>query len=350
LTQPVPRIGTAGPTGDGNKLTPFTSARDVANRGCGGTDNGDLGVQIPKVFYAPGSTLVLEWRLTIPHPADRLDTGMRVALHYGPDDSFDCNVLLGGLGGDSGFQNTKDIQRNAIAVNAPNAAAGSIHRTIVQLPVNKTCNYCTLQWSWAARSDNGYYVSCADIAIRVGSAPLSIAEYAQLPSEAGNALPVNQPRPSVANRVCTSGGSGSSSATPVIVVIVILLLVAVLAGVGFRYYSRNKARTPAAAASMTPVPPPGGPASSALPAGWTERVDPTSGKPYYVGPGGDTSWERPAGGGPVPRAAPPPMPPVAGGLPAGWTATIDPLSGRTYYTNSALGTTQWEPPMRSEHL
>jgi len=44
------------------------------------------------------------------------------------------------------------------------------------------------------------------------------------------------------------------------------------------------------------------------------------------------------------------MPPVAGGLPAGWTAAVDPLSGSTYYTNSALGTTQWEPPMRSEHL
>ena len=34
----------------------------------------------------------------------------------------------------------------------------------------------------------GYYVSCADIAIRVGSAPLSIAEYAAPPSEASNTL------------------------------------------------------------------------------------------------------------------------------------------------------------------
>ena len=177
-------------------------------------------------------------------------------------------ILLGGLAGDTGFQNSEEIQRNAIAVNAPNSPAGSIHRTIVQLPVNKTCNYCTLQWSWAARSDNGtcmcacaharmrayayacmyacpymcayvrmcacacvhvwtlqwswafrswhaafveltspgphvclmltspgahvclagYYVSCADIAIRVGSAPLTIEEYAAPPSEAGNTL------------------------------------------------------------------------------------------------------------------------------------------------------------------
>jgi len=82
----------------------------------------------------------------------------------------------------------------------------------------------------------------------------------------------------------------------------------------------------------------------ALPAGWSEQIDPASGKPYYVSPSGATSWERPAPAGVTPPPGMPP-PPVKSGLPPGWTSSVDPSSGMTYYVNSATGTTQWEMPV-----
>ena len=72
-----------------------------------------------------------------------------------------------------------------------------------------------------------------------------------------------------------------------------------------------------------------------LPPGWSQAVDPASGRTYYVNANtGETSWETPGGGG---APAPP-------SLPAGWQSAVDPSSGKTYYVNSMTGQTSWEMP------
>jgi len=75
--------------------------------------------------------------------------------------------------------------------------------------------------------------------------------------------------------------------------------------------------------------------AEALPAGWTENLDPGSGnKFYHNATTGETTWERPkpAGGA------------VAGALPDGWAEHLDPGSGRAFYYKAATGETTWERP------
>ena len=76
------------------------------------------------------------------------------------------------------------------------------------------------------------------------------------------------------------------------------------------------------------------PFTQPLPAGWQAVVDEASGRTYYVGDDGQTSWTQPtvevrAGGTPA--------------LPAGWRAAVDQASGRTYYVGDD-GQTSWTPP------
>ena len=122
----------------------------------------------------------VQWKLTIPHPRDVLQTGVRVAVHYGVEDSFDKNILAGHLDGD-------DTNNEKVSAGPKNAARDSIQTVTVTLPAGKTCNYCTIQWLWAAKHDGGYYLGCADIAI---TADRSLPNYSKLPSQKGNALPV----------------------------------------------------------------------------------------------------------------------------------------------------------------
>ena len=91
MTIPVARPDTSDPRG--TKFTPFSDARNLANRGCGEADKGGLNtVQQPIQVYQRGAAIQVQWEHTIPHPADNRDTGVRIALHYGPGDSFECNV------------------------------------------------------------------------------------------------------------------------------------------------------------------------------------------------------------------------------------------------------------------
>jgi len=153
LTQPQARPGQA--TGVGTKLTPFANAKTIADSGCGGSINNDPGVQVPTQVFTPGATVTVSWQLTIPHPADAVNTGVRVAVHYGPTDSFASNILAGGLTGDPA----------ATPVSAGTGPVNGIMSQDVQLPAGKTCDYCTLQWVWAAQQDGGSYVGCADVSI-----------------------------------------------------------------------------------------------------------------------------------------------------------------------------------------
>merc|ERR1719498_182081 len=78
----------------------------------------------------------------------------------------------------------------------------------------------------------------------------------------------------------------------------------------------------------------------ALPPGWEQVSDPSTGKPYYCNrTTGESSWTVPAG-----APAPAPAPAAPAGLPAGWESTTDPATGKTYYFNRATGETKWEMP------
>ena len=97
LSDPPAREGAGqgfDPADQGVKLQPFGDARRIANEGCGGTPNGGLAntVKQPTAAYTPGGTLLVKWKVTIPHDIDRLDTGVRLALHYSATDSFELNV------------------------------------------------------------------------------------------------------------------------------------------------------------------------------------------------------------------------------------------------------------------
>ena len=71
-----------------------------------------------------------------------------------------------------------------------------------------------------------------------------------------------------------------------------------------------------------------------LPAGWTEHVDPATGRKfYYQKSTGATTW-----------TAPPPAPGTPGALPAGWTEHFDAPRGKPFYFHQATGKTQWEKP------
>lgn len=72
-----------------------------------------------------------------------------------------------------------------------------------------------------------------------------------------------------------------------------------------------------------------------LPAGWTEHLDPTSGKQFYHNvTSGETSWDRPAGAANDGTIS----------LPDGWTEHIDAASGNVFYSRAATGETSWDRP------
>jgi len=187
MTSPSPRPA-SGMIGTGSKLQPFAGASAYANGGCGSATNGDPGVQIPTVAYTPGAQVTVTWALTIPHPADNLDSGVRIAMHYGPGDSFDQNILTGGV----------------IGSGAPGTVSAELTTVTVTLPA-KTCDYCTLQWLWAANADGGSYIGCSDVAITANGA---LPNYVGLPSQVGNVLP---------GVLATPGAGGSTNPGSIIV-------------------------------------------------------------------------------------------------------------------------------------
>ena len=76
----------------------------------------------------------MEWKLTIPHPADAEDSGVRIAIHYGAGDSFAQNILAGGVVGDPPYT----------IVSAGEGPTNGLITQTVTLPLGKTCDYCQL--------------------------------------------------------------------------------------------------------------------------------------------------------------------------------------------------------------
>ena len=205
-----------------------------------------------------------------------------------------------------------------------------------------------------SQEDDGYYISCADIAVTSdGLLPLP-SVYANLTQETGE-LPINQPRPPT-QCVTTRGFSAGAAGGTVVVVVVIVLIVIVLLVILFVYCRYCRKRSGGSSSSNKysdppPPPPPSGPAGAGqLPPGWSAAIDPASGNTYYAHVSGQTSWDVPTmsgmGGGGVPPPPPPGPPPgqMPEVLPPGWTSAIDPASGRTYYMNAATNATSWTNP------
>jgi len=347
MTAPgVPRTMANAPTGA--KLTSFGDARSVADSGCGGQSNGDPGIsrqlmEAANVAYKPGVLVTVGWDLTIPHPDDNENTGVRIAIHYSPEDSFENNVLYGCLEGDEGCDvgNTDNNQR----IKSAQPLTGTAQRIAVALPEGKTCTYCTIQFLWAARQDGGFYLGCTDISITTDGGP---ADFNAVPDQTGKALSTLVVDEN-GNVTDVSEGGGSS----VGVVIGVICGVLAFLIIGYCLYKRMKSGGGGVSLQGKPPPPGAESGAAGLPAGWSAAVDPTSGRTYYVNATtGQTSWEPPAA--PAQTTSATSIPPAAPGmqagappLPAGWSAAVDPNSGQTYYMNSITGQTSWEPPVRN---
>ena len=82
-----------------------------------------------------------------------------------------------------------------------------------------------------------------------------------------------------------------------------------------------------------------------LPTGYQQQIDPSTGKAFYVNlMTGETSWTPPTGAAAAPVPMAPSAPPSSAGLPPGWEERVDPTSGRKFYINHANKSTSWELP------
>lgn len=314
----------AGISGSGTKLQPFADAKIYADETkCGGAvKNKDPGVETPLVAFSPNDELTVKWRMTIPHPIDYpLDepdntaspgSGVRIAMHYGATDSFEDNILAGGVAGDLG------VGTLAAGTSEDDPGRNGEVTATITLDAAKTCDYCTLQWIWAANADGGSYIGCADISITTdGQLPV----FASLPSQNGNVLPGvlgldlvpntaapvgNAPNQQRANAAAAKPDCGMGTGGGV----VLGLFLGGLGAAAGVYFMRKR----------------------------------NVGKPA----GGAIGAQMVAVSVPAASAAPPPQPmaqpPGAGGLPAGWTEVADPASGRNYFHNAATGATSWTRP------
>ena len=215
---------------------------------------------------------------------------------------------------------------------------------LVTLDATKTCNYCVVQWVWAAANDDGYYITCADISITTDGLLPDFDNLIPETDTNNNGLPDGTASTTDGSNPADDGGGGSSAAGAAVGVVIALLVVA---AIGYYLYTKK--------GSMGGMKGPtlgggGGGGGGRLPPDWTEANDPSSGRAYYVNAKtGETTWERPLAGpkAPVMAALPPPGPPGGGAMPPGWSAQVDPASGRTYYVNAVTGATSWEFPSQA---
>ena len=82
-----------------------------------------------------------------------------------------------------------------------------------------------------------------------------------------------------------------------------------------------------------------------LPTGYQQQIDPATGKAFYVNlMTGETSWTPPMGAAAAPVSKPSAPPSSSGGLPPGWEERVDPASGRKFYIDHINKSTSWDFP------
>lgn len=252
---------------------------------CSQSDVGPSQIPTATNTYTPGQQLTVTWVTTIAHPNP---PGVRVAIKYtdDPADTFAQHVLATGL------------QSGAVGVGGT---------TTVTLPTKQ--GRAELMWSWSSTSDQGYYISCADI--QIGAAAVGGGGNGNIvPGGNNNQQGGTNTNTNKVNTNTYGGapapGTGGDADTAVIVVCVLIILVAVAS---VALYARSNAHQPQShphvqqqvkaslprIKSMRPksvakglrADPIGG-----LPYGWHSTCD-AEGDTYYYHDNGSTSWEYP---------------------------------------------------------
>jgi hypothetical protein len=182
----IPRVRTGQGNGVGIKVRgTLAEAVTKANLGCGAewtpAANGDPGPGPPVANYLPGGSINVAWDVTIPHPADNLNFGIRVAVKYTDADSFAQNILAG-EGATAG---------RPPAISAQVGGTGAKRQQLtVTLPPGKNSSAAVLQWMWGAQADGGFYLGCSDI--KISNVPLPTPAPTPLP---GTPTPPPTPPP-----------------------------------------------------------------------------------------------------------------------------------------------------------
>ena len=130
-------------------------------------------------------------------------------MHFSPDDSFEQNILAGGVVGDGPYDVLAAGPTTVIPVDTI-----PLQVQKVTLPM-KTCDYCVLQWVWGAEKDGGTYIGCADISIKDGG---GLPDFSSLQSQAGNELPDGS------GVGVADGGGGAGIAIGIIIAVLLLAL------------------------------------------------------------------------------------------------------------------------------
>ena len=245
-------------------------------------------------------------------------------------------ILAGGVEGESGYM---PVSAGVVSPGLP----FEDFRFVINLPAGKTCDYCVLQLLWAARSNDTYHLSCADIAITENGTLKTPEQYSELAPEEGNDTPRNQVYPGTG---CTAGGTNggaddngvradaltneSAASAIIITIVLIFTLACFLATYGYYLFHRIPASEMQESSKLAK--PSESVGSSTLPAGWREQIDPSTGKPYFIGPSGEARWELPPSGN------------EGSGAAEEWTTANDPQSGQTYYVSKVSGLTSWSRP------
>ncbi|TPX60865.1 hypothetical protein SpCBS45565_g07382 [Spizellomyces sp. 'palustris'] len=128
LVDPKPRAGQGLAPGPKFANFPPTAAQLA---GCGNSTAG----AISKTLTA-GKNFTVKWAVTIPHISA---PGVRLSIQWAPGEPW--QILGNGL----------DVSTNG---------------TSVALPAGKSSNAAVLQWMWASQEDGGFYLECADVAVK----------------------------------------------------------------------------------------------------------------------------------------------------------------------------------------
>jgi len=84
-------------------------------------------------------------------------------------------------------------------------------------------------------------------------------------------------------------------------------------------------------------------AGGPLPAGWSSKIDPRTGRTYYLNNiTKKTSWQLPQVAVQAPAVT------HQAPLPMGWSSKVDPSTGRTYYLNNITKKTSWQRPQAAQ--